>query len=179
MNRLALVAVALLATFLVACDDDNSTNADSSDSQSASAETTGTADDEQPVAKESEPKRKPKPSGTELVATDSQFGSILFGPGQRAIYLFDKENSSESECYGACADAWPPVLTKGEPVAGGGLDQKKIGTTKRDDGTTQVTYGGHPLYYYVDDPPGQVLCHNVPGFGGLWLVVDPGGSAVS
>ena len=117
-------------------------------------------------------------SGTEVVVADSQYGSILFGPEQQAIYLFDKEASDTSECYGACAEAWPPVLSEGDPRAGEGVDAKLLGTTKRDDGSTQVTYGGHPLYYYVHDPPGEVLCHDVEEFGGLWLVVDPSGEAV-
>jgi predicted lipoprotein with Yx(FWY)xxD motif len=116
--------------------------------------------------------------GTELVAADSQYGEILFDSEQRAIYLFDKETSESSQCYGACAEAWPPVLTAGEPRAGAGLDSKLLGTTERDDGSTQVTYNGHPLYYYVDDPRGEVLCHNVDEFGGLWLVVEASGDAV-
>ena len=116
--------------------------------------------------------------GTEIVIADSQFGSVLFGPKEQAIYLFDKESSDASRCYGACADAWPPVLTRGEPRAGEGVEGKLLGTTRRDDGSMQVTYSGHPLYYYVDDPPGEVLCHGVEEFGGLWLVVDPSGEAV-
>ena len=71
------------------------------------------------------------------------------------------------------------MLTDGQPQAEGGVDAKLLGTTTRDDGSTQVTYGGHPLYYYVDDPVGEVLCHNVEEFGGLWLVLEPGGDAVS
>jgi predicted lipoprotein with Yx(FWY)xxD motif len=116
-------------------------------------------------------------NGTEIVVADSDYGSILFDSKQQAIYLFDKESSATSECYGACADAWPPVLTGRDPQAGAGAEAKLLGTTERDDGSTQVTYAGHPLYYYVDDPPGQVLCHNVDEFGGLWLVVKPSGEA--
>jgi predicted lipoprotein with Yx(FWY)xxD motif len=67
------------------------------------------------------------------------------------------------------------VLTDGDPRVGAGVDAKLLGTTERDDGSTQVTYAGHPLYYYVDDPQGQVLCHNVEELGGTWLVVEPGG----
>jgi predicted lipoprotein with Yx(FWY)xxD motif len=117
-------------------------------------------------------------TGVEIATGESQFGTILFDGDDRAIYLFDKESSERSECYGACAEAWPPVLTDGEPEANAGVDAELIGTTERDDGSTQVTYAGHPLYYYVDDPRGEVLCHNVDEFGGLWLVVDPGGEAV-
>jgi predicted lipoprotein with Yx(FWY)xxD motif len=117
-------------------------------------------------------------SGTEIKAADSQYGSVLFGGADRAIYLFDKEKSSRPACYGACAAAWPPVLTKGDPVAVDGADSKLVGMTARRDGSTQVTYNGHPLYYYVNDPAGTVGCHNVEEFGGLWLAVEPGGDAV-
>ena len=102
---------------------------------------------------------------------------MLFNSEQQAIYLFDKEDSAASECYGACAEAWPPVLSDGEPVARSGVDRQLLGTIERDDGSTQITYGGHPLYYYAHEGPGQVLCHNVAEFGGLWLVVQPGGDA--
>jgi predicted lipoprotein with Yx(FWY)xxD motif len=116
--------------------------------------------------------------GTTIATGESQFGEVLFDGDEQAIYYFDKERTESSECYGDCATAWPPVLTKGEPVAGGGAESKLLGTTERDDGTTQVTYDGRPLYYYVDEGPGQVLCHNVDEFGGLWLAVQPSGAPV-
>jgi predicted lipoprotein with Yx(FWY)xxD motif len=102
---------------------------------------------------------------------------ILFDKTGQAIYLFDKEKSSTSACYGACAEAWPPVVTTGRPVAVGGVKQSLLGTTKRTDGTTQVTYGGHPLYYYAHEGKNEVKCHNITGFGGLWLVVTATGEA--
>jgi predicted lipoprotein with Yx(FWY)xxD motif len=116
--------------------------------------------------------------GTEIKVADSDYGPILFDGSEQAIYLFEKEEGSRSRCYGACAEAWPPVLTEGEPIAGPGAEGSLLGTTERTDGTTQVTYAGHPLYYYVDDPKGEVLCQNVEEFGGLWLVVAPDGKAV-
>ena len=116
--------------------------------------------------------------GIEIKVADSDYGRILFDGSDQAIYLFDKERGPASECYGACAEAWPPVLTEGAPVAAQGADQALLGTSERNDGATQVTYAGHPLYYYVDDPKGEVLCQNVEEFGGLWLVVSPGGEAV-
>jgi predicted lipoprotein with Yx(FWY)xxD motif len=117
--------------------------------------------------------------GTTIEVSDSDYGPILFDSRDQAIYLFDKEEGERSECYGACAEAWPPVLTEGDPQAAGETDSKLLGTIERDDGTTQVTYGGHPLYFYAHEGPGQVLCHNVEEFGGLWLVVTPQGNAVS
>ena len=116
--------------------------------------------------------------GTEIVVSDSQFGPILFNAQQQAIYLFDKESTSASECYGDCAAAWPPVLTEGEPEAGDGVEAKLLGTTERDDGSLQVTYAGQPLYYYAHEGPGEVKCQNVFGFGGLWLVARPDGTLV-
>ncbi len=113
--------------------------------------------------------------GTRITTDGSQFGTMLFNRKRQAIYLFDKEKTKKSKCYGACAKAWPPVLTKGKPTAGGKVKRSRLGTTKRRNGTRQVTYAGHPLYYYAHEGRGQVLCHNVSQFGGLWLVVKPSG----
>jgi len=109
---------------------------------------------------------------------DSQYGRILSGGGDRTIYLFTRDHSTQSTCYGPCATAWPPVLTKGAPVAGPGLSAQPLGTTLRMDGTRQVTYAGHPLYYYISDKRGEILCQNVEEFGGVWLVVSRRGTAV-
>ena len=100
---------------------------------------------------------------------------MLFDKTGQAIYLFDLETSPKPGCYGECAEAWPPVLTRGEPVASGQARAGLLGTTKRDDGTTQVTYDGHPLYFYAHEGKRQVLCHNIEEYGGLWLVVQPDG----
>ncbi len=115
--------------------------------------------------------------GAQIKVSDSEFGKMLFDSKDQAIYLFDKETSDKPDCYGACAEAWPPVLTQGQPQAAAGADAAKLGTTKRRDGTTQVTYNDHPLYFYAHEGPGEVLCHNVEEFGGLWLVVQPSGDA--
>jgi predicted lipoprotein with Yx(FWY)xxD motif len=163
----------LIAAFaLVACGG--------GDDDTTAQEPTTTAEAPEKAEKPDNPEKPTKPApGTEIVVGESQFGSILFDSEQQAIYLFDKESTDKSECYGACAEAWPPVLTDGDPVAGQGIDSKLLGTTERDDGSTQVTYDGQPLYYYVDDPRGQVLCHNVSEFGGLWLVLEPSGEPVA
>jgi predicted lipoprotein with Yx(FWY)xxD motif len=122
------------------------------------------------------PHRKPRRRGVRIKAIDSQFGTIVGDGRGQAVYLFDREDSKQSECYGDCARAWPPVLTKGRPVAGKGVRKRLLGTTRRRNGKRQVTYDGRPLYYYVDDAPGRVLCHNVFEFGGLWLVLRPDGT---
>jgi predicted lipoprotein with Yx(FWY)xxD motif len=102
---------------------------------------------------------------------------MLFDQRGQAIYLFDRETAGRPDCYGECAVAWPPVLTTGTPQAGGDVRAELLGTVARDDGSTQVTYAGHPLYYYAHEAPGQVLCHDVVDFGGRWLVVTPEGAA--
>jgi predicted lipoprotein with Yx(FWY)xxD motif len=124
------------------------------------------------------PERKPRRRGIRIKAIDSQFGTIVGDGRGQAVYLFDREDSKQSECYGDCARAWPPVLSRGRPVAGKGVRRRLLGTTRRRNGKRQVTYDGKPLYYYVDDAPGRVLCHNVVEFGGLWLVLRPDGAPV-
>lgn len=139
---------------------------------------------EQPVAEEpaEEPERKPpaepEEPGIEISTSDSQFGQVLFDGNDQAIYYFDAEQTSEPECYGSCAAAWPPVLTAGEPQASSEARQRLLGTTERRDGSLQVTYDGRPLYYYVDEGPGELRCHNILHEGGLWLAVEPNGDAV-
>jgi predicted lipoprotein with Yx(FWY)xxD motif len=135
------------------------------------------ATQEQPQERE-RPAEREDPPGTDISTSDSQFGEVLFDGDDQAIYYFEPEQTSEPECYGECAEAWPPVLTDGEPRASGDARQRLLGTTERRDGSTQVTYGGHPLYYYFDEGPGELRCHNVFHAGGLWLAVQPDGDPV-
>ncbi len=114
-------------------------------------------------------------SGRVIKTASSEFGPMLFDRSGQAIYLFAKEKTSKPECYGACAEAWPPVLTKGSPQARGDTRSDLLGTTPRKDGSKQVTYKGHPLYFYAHENKYEVLCHNVTENGGLWLVVTPKG----
>jgi predicted lipoprotein with Yx(FWY)xxD motif len=130
------------------------------------------------TAAASTPERRPRRRGLRIKAIDSQFGTIVGDGRGHAVYLFDREDAKRSECYGDCARAWPPVLTKRRPVAAKGVRKRLLGTTRRRGGKRQVTYDGRPLYYYVDDAPGRVLCHNVFEFGGRWLVVRPHGTPV-
>jgi predicted lipoprotein with Yx(FWY)xxD motif len=109
----------------------------------------------------------------------SQYGRILADNRGQALYLFGKESSTQPRCYGDCAVRWPPVIAKGEPAAGPGAVARLLGTTRRRDGRLQLTYAGHPVYYYVEDSPGRVLCQNVNEFGGQWLIVRPSGRPVT
>jgi predicted lipoprotein with Yx(FWY)xxD motif len=109
----------------------------------------------------------------------SQFGPVLFDGRGFALYAFTRDPRGRSVCAGACAAAWPPALAKGPLRAGAGTRASLLGTTRRADGSRQLTYAGRPLYYYVGDRrAGQILCQNVEEFGGLWLVVRGGGALV-
>ncbi|HEX2174573.1 MAG TPA: hypothetical protein VHG70_01575 [Nocardioidaceae bacterium] len=119
--------------------------------------------------------RSPKRAGRELKVGGSAYGPMLFDRSGQAIYLFAKERASRPKCYGGCADAWPPVLTTGPPQGSGAIREQLLGTTRRKDGSRQVTYDGHPLYFYAHEGKNEVLCHNVSEFGRLWLVVTPSG----
>jgi predicted lipoprotein with Yx(FWY)xxD motif len=116
--------------------------------------------------------------GAKVTLKNSEYGRVLMNGGGKALYLFTKDSGPTSQCNGDCAVAWPPFLTKGKPGAGEGLKPKLLGTTRRDDGSRQVTYKGHPLYFYEQDRPGVILCQDVFEFGGTWLLVNRRGNAV-
>ncbi len=115
-----------------------------------------------------------------LTVRSTRYGRILFDGRGRALYAFTRDRrGGRSRCYGACAKAWPVYFAKGRALAGKGVRQSLIGTTRRRDGRRQITYNGRPLYYYVGDKrPGQILCQNVNEFGGTWLVVQANGQLV-
>lgn len=113
-----------------------------------------------------------------VTTRDSSYGSVLVNGRGRTIYLFDREERSRSESHRACARAWPPLLTRGRPIAAGAASQALLGSIERRNGARQVTYSGHPLYLYADEDPGEILCQEVFEFGGTWLLVDPEGDAV-
>jgi predicted lipoprotein with Yx(FWY)xxD motif len=115
-------------------------------------------------------------SGAKLTVRPSDFGSMVWGPKRQAAYVFDRDGRRLSRCYGSCAKAWPPVFTRGRPVAGDGVRASLLGTARRRGGALQVTYAGRPLYTYAHEGPDRVECHNVNLNGGLWRVVGPGGN---
>lgn len=182
MFRLALLTLAATALVAAGCGDDDANGSE----DSAPAAETAMKEKEDAAMKEKaedaamkEDEAMAAKRGATVKVVDSQFGRVSADRRGEAFYLFDKEQGKRSRCYGECAVAWPPVLTKGKPRAGNGADADLLGTTRRRNGKLQVTYHGHPLYYFKGDEPGRILCHNVDEFGGLWLVVNPRGNAVS
>ena len=106
-------------------------------------------------------------------------GPILVDSRGRTLYDFPPDKAGMSSCYGACAALWPPVLTTGKPLAGPGVRASLLGTTKRKDGKLEVTYKGHPLYYFVTDrKPGQTTGQGVNQFGAPWWVLSPAGKEI-
>jgi predicted lipoprotein with Yx(FWY)xxD motif len=105
-----------------------------------------------------------------------ELGMILVDSNGMTVYDFHKDKGTASSCYGACAQAWPPVLSEGEPTVGNGASASKLGTTERKDGTTQVTYAGHPLYTFVEDQkPGEAHGNDVSAFGAQWYALKGSG----
>jgi predicted lipoprotein with Yx(FWY)xxD motif len=119
-------------------------------------------------------------SSGEVALADSDLGQILVDSDGMTIYLFEKDTSGDaSTCSGACAESWPPVTVKGDATAGDGVDASKLTTFKRDDGTTQVAYNGHPLYLYAgDSAPGDTNGNEVDQFGAEWYAMNAAGESV-
>jgi predicted lipoprotein with Yx(FWY)xxD motif len=180
MNRmLGTIALCLtLSGTIVACgsDDEGSNQPATNSTDDKSAAVTNASDG---AREEKRSGVRSSRRGASVKVMQSRYGRMLFDGRGRALYLFTRERTSRSRCYGDCAEAWPPFLTRGKPRARTGVKSRLLGTTRRRDGRMQVTYRGQPLYYYVDDrQPGQVLCQDVVEFGGTWLVVSPSGEAI-
>ena len=106
-------------------------------------------------------------------------GQILVDSQGRTLYLFEADKGAKSNCEGPCATAWPPLLSTGAPQAAMGASASLIGTTTRGDGTTQVTYAGHPLYYFVGDKaPGDTTGQDIDQFGAKWYVLAKDGKKI-
>jgi predicted lipoprotein with Yx(FWY)xxD motif len=106
-------------------------------------------------------------------------GKVLAGANGHTLYLFTHDKGAKSSCYGQCAAYWPPLIA-GKPTVGAGLKASLLGTTKRKDGKLQVTYHGHPLYFFLPDKKagdlnGQGFVH----FGGSWWVVSAAGAKIT
>ena len=154
VRKAALAAVLALPALAAACGG-GSSSAPAAASQTAAAAAVG---------------------GTVATAS-SPLGSILVAQNGMTLYMFARDQGGKSACSSACAGFWPPYT--GTPKAGAGLTASLLGSTMRVDGSTQVTYDGHPLYTYSGDPaPGDTNGQGVNTFGALWWVVAPSGKVV-
>jgi predicted lipoprotein with Yx(FWY)xxD motif len=156
------------ALAVAGCGSSTKTTASGGTSQSASA-TPSNAAAVSPAARGGE--------AAGIGLRSSEYGKVIFASNNRVLYTFGADHGTASACYGVCASAWPPLLSKGsQPGVGAGLNPSLLGTTKRNDGSTQVTYAGHPLYYYSGDTPGKIMCQAANMHGGYWYVVNADGS---
>ena len=106
--------------------------------------------------------------------------SFLTNSSGRAVYLWAADSMNKSMCSGACAQAWPPVTSMGQVTAANGAKAADLGTITRSDGTKQVTYLGHPLYYFAGDSgPGQTNGQGSDSFGAKWWLVTPAGAKIT
>ncbi|HXB16732.1 MAG TPA: hypothetical protein VNV44_13435 [Solirubrobacteraceae bacterium] len=116
-------------------------------------------------------------SPTSIATGKTALGTILVDSQGRTLYLFTHDSGTTSMCSGACAEAWPPLVATGTPTATLGANAALLGTAKRADGTTQVTYNGHPLYRFVKDAnAGETNGQGLTAFGGSWFAVTVAGS---
>ena len=121
----------------------------------------------------------PAASGVMVSTGHTGLGTFLVDSRGFTLYLFEADVTKASTCYSACSENWPPLLTRGVPVAASGAMQSLLGTATRRDGSIQVTYDGHPLYYFVSDrQPGDTDGEGINAFGGGWDVVAPNGTRI-
>jgi predicted lipoprotein with Yx(FWY)xxD motif len=119
-------------------------------------------------------------AGATVSLAHSKFGNVLVDGHGRTLYLFAADKTMASTCYGSCASLWPPLTVSGTAKAAPQIRASLLGTTKRTDGTSEVTYAGHPLYYYAPDTqPGDFTGQNLNQFGAPWYVLNGNGIAVT
>jgi predicted lipoprotein with Yx(FWY)xxD motif len=119
-------------------------------------------------------------SNATLSLRQTKLGAILVNAQGRTLYLFTRDRNARSSCTAACIRAWPPLLARGKPTAGTGLDPKLVGTTRRPNGAVQVTYNRHPLYTFaLDKSADQTSGQRRTAFGGRWFAVSARGTAVT
>lgn len=159
----------LLGTALLAAACGSSTSSSSSSSPAATSTGAGAGSSS-------------SPSGTAMVITthSGSAGTYLTDGSGKTVYLWVKDPMGKSVCSGACAGAWPPVTTAGAPTASGSAVAADLGTITRSDGSKQVTYDGHALYYFAGDTStGMTAGQGIDGFGAKWWLVAPSGSSIT
>ena len=120
------------------------------------------------------------PPSTVVSTRGSGLGQILVDGQGRTVYLFANDTGSTSTCNGSCASYWPPVPVAGAPQVTGGASASSVGVVSRSDGRMQVSYAGHPLYYYVGDrKAGQTKGQGLSQFGAKWYVLGSAGAAIT
>jgi predicted lipoprotein with Yx(FWY)xxD motif len=172
MHRsLFLAAPAVVAVLAAGCGSSSSGSASASSGGIYGSSSTQAPANNKPVANK---------TAAAVRVTHGALGTHLTNAKGRTLYLFEADKGTKSACTGACAQAWPPLTTTGKPTASGGAKASLLGSAKRADGSTEVTYGGHPLYTFIkDSKAGQTAGQGLNAFGGLWYVVGTNGKAIT
>src|SRR5690242_10240709 len=119
------------------------------------------------------------PAATTIALRNSTLGPILVDESGRTLYLFEADRTQMSTCNGDCASVWPPLIAHGKLQAAAGVNQSLLSTTTRNDGSLEVVYDGHPLYYFVSDKQaGDVTGEAISSFGAEWYVLSAAGSKI-
>lgn len=184
-SYLVIGALALVAAMLIAGCGGGSSSSSTESTEAAAAETeapaeTAPAKEETAApAKEEAPEAEAEGEPTPIeLGEASGVGKVLVDSEGMTLYYFEKDQkgSGKSKCEGACAEAWPPLVTEGKPEAMSGVKAAMLGTIKRSDGTTQVTYAGWPLYTFVgDQKPGEDNGTDSKAFGASWYPLHSNG----
>ena len=112
--------------------------------------------------------------------SNTGIGQILVNSEGHTLYLFKADQGTKSACTGPCAGAWPPLLVKGKPTLGKNIQASLVGTATRAEGTTQLTYNGHPLYLFAQDQTaGETNGQGVSAFGASWFALNSAGNQVT
>ena len=155
---LPVVALVVVALVVAACGSSSNESSSSGSAKSAASTSGGSAS---------------------VALRSTGLGKILVDGKGQTLYLFEADTGKSSACKGSCASAWPPLTTGGKPTAGAGVIGAKLGTIRRSDGTSEVTYNGHPLYKYVgDQAPGQTTGQGSDDYGAEWYVLSRAGEKV-
>jgi predicted lipoprotein with Yx(FWY)xxD motif len=119
-------------------------------------------------------------SGHAIALCSTNLGRVLVNSKGHTLYLFKKDKGAKSSCYGSCATFWPPLLKHGTVTLGPGVKKSLVGTTRRRNGTRQLTYNKRPLYTYkLDTRAGQTAGQGVNGFGARWWALSGSGKAIT
>ncbi|MFF5724200.1 hypothetical protein [[Kitasatospora] papulosa] len=176
MNRHTRTATALASVLLTA-----SAAAGCSEDASGGSGTSGTDTELRSNGRQADAPAAPSNSPSATVsARKGTYGESLVDDKGMTLYVFDKDTKNKSNCTGACAKAWPPLLDAAAPTAGKGVKASLLRTASRGDGKKQVTYNGHPLYRFdADQKPGDTEGQAVDAFGAKWYVISTEGKKIT
>ena len=164
-----LISLAATALFAVACGSSSSGSSPAAAPGSSAAGTASAA---------TAPAAGAAAASVTVATKTGPLGTYLVDQSGRTLYLFVADTGSTSTCSGACAGYWPPLT--GTAKAGGSVAAAQLATSARSDGTKQVTYAGHPLYYFAGDKSaGATAGQGIDGYGAKWWVVGVDGKAIT